>query len=100
MSILNIVSGSYCHCENLVKSIVNRLGYTYLEDSQILAETEKQYSVSVKKLYRAMYHKPSIFNSFTHEKERNIAILKKLLAESLISDRLVYIYNIAAPYAA
>ena len=90
MSILNIVSGSYCHSKDLVKNLIDRLGYTYIEDSQILAETEKQYSVSVKKLYRAMYHKPSIFNSFTHEKERNIAILKKVLAESLNGDKLVY----------
>lgn len=90
MSILNIVSGSYCHGEDLIKNLLDRLGFIYLEDNQILAETEKKYSVPVKKLYRSIYHKPSVFNSFTHERERNIAILKKILAESLIADKLVY----------
>jgi len=90
MSIVNIFAGSYCHGEEITSKLVQRLGFQYMDDNHIIAETEKRYSVPVKKLYRSLYQGQSIFNSFTHERERNIAYLKMVFAESLMKENLVY----------
>ncbi|HLC16791.1 MAG TPA: cytidylate kinase-like family protein [Thermodesulfovibrionia bacterium] len=90
MSIVNIFGGSYCHDEEITARLVQRLGYEYMDEEQLIAETEKRYAVPAKKLFRALYHEQSVFNSFTHEKERCIAYLKMVLAESIMKENLVY----------
>jgi two-component system response regulator CpxR len=90
MSIVNIFAGSYCYDEKISKSLVNELGYKYITDDDILATAEEHFKISAKKLVHAMHHAPSIFNKFTHEKERSIAFIKMSLAENLKEDNIIY----------
>ena len=60
-----------------------------VEDSQLVEEASARFQADRTKLMRAMTSKVSVFNKFTHEKERSLAVIKAALAEKLKGDRLV-----------
>lgn len=91
MSIVNIFTGSYCYDEGISKSLVNKMDYQYITDDDILAKAEERFHIPAKKLLRSMYESPSIFNKFTHEKERFITFIKMSLLETLKKDNIIYV---------
>ncbi|MEM5786671.1 MAG: response regulator [Syntrophobacteraceae bacterium] len=89
MPLLNVIYGSYCGAEEVIKGVLERTGYRYLDDAALVAETGQQFRVDEGKIWKAIEGKTSIFNKFTHEKERCLAYLKRTLAEHLKKDDLV-----------
>ena len=89
MPIIALFSGSYCREEEVVQIIAGVTGYELLTDQDLIAETSKRFHVDEGKLFSAMTRKASIFNKFTHEKERSLACLKCTLADLLRRDNLL-----------
>jgi len=89
MSVIALFSGSYCQADEVAQKLVERLGYQLVEDSNLMEEACSRFQADRARLMRAMTSKASVFNKFTHEKERSLAVIKAALAEKLRADRLV-----------
>jgi len=89
MSVISLFSGSYCHGEDVARKIVDILGYRLIDDQSLIAEAGKRFNMDEGKLTKAMTGKSSIFNKFTHERERALAALKVVVAELLGEDNFL-----------
>ncbi len=89
MSIITVFTGKYCNEELAIKEILEKTGYKYLTDSDIAAKAGKLSDLPESKILKAFSAKVSVFNQFTHEKERSIANLKLAVAETIIEDNLL-----------
>ncbi len=86
MPVVNVFCGSYCGAEQVVRSVIEKTGYRYLDDAGLVAATGKRFNIEEGKIWKALKGKTSIFNKFTHEKERSLAYLRQVLADSLKDD--------------
>jgi two-component system, OmpR family, response regulator CpxR len=91
MPVITLFSGSYCHEEDVVREIVKSTGYTLIADQQLIGETARRFQMEEGKLLKAMTQKMSIFNKFTHEKERSLACLKVVLADLIRQDNILLV---------
>lgn len=91
MPVITIFSGSYCSGEEIAQRIAEDLGYKLIHDQAIMAEASKRFQIEESKLARAIAGKSSVFNKFTHEKERSLACLKVVLADWLKQDDLLLV---------
>jgi two-component system response regulator CpxR len=89
MSIITVFTGKYCNEELAIKEILEKTGYKYLTDSDIAAKAGRLSDLPESKILKAFSAKVSVFNQFTHEKERSIAYLKLAVAETIIEDNLL-----------
>jgi len=89
MSIISLFCGSYCNGHEVVRKLVDHTGYRLVEDGEVAASAGTISGLSEAKIARAFSGRISVFNSFTHEKERSIAYLKLALAELLSTDNLI-----------
>lgn len=89
MSVLTVFSGSFCHGEEIARKVAGTLGYTLLDDRTLAAEAGKRFQTDENKLLRALAGKTSIFDRFTNEKERSLAFLRAMLAETVKRDNLL-----------
>jgi two-component system response regulator CpxR len=89
MSIISLFCGSYCNGQEVVRKLVDHTGYRLVEDAEVAASAATISGLSESKIARAFSDKTSVFNSFTHEKQRSIAYLKLALAELLPADNLI-----------
>ena len=88
MSVITIFSGSFCK-ENLVSDVLLKTGYTLITDKEIVAEASRISGIAETKISRTFSAKTSVFNKFTHEKERSIAHLRFAIAQTLSEDNLL-----------
>jgi len=72
-----------------VAGLVSETGYGLVKDTDIVIEAGKLSGLSHQKIERAFSGKASVFNKFTHERERSIAYLKLALAQKLSGRDLV-----------
>ncbi len=86
MPVVNVFCGSYCGAVQVVRSVIEKTGYRYLDDAALVAATGKRFNIEEGKIWKALSGKTSIFNKFTHEKERSLAYLRQVLADFLKSD--------------
>ena len=89
MSVIALFSGSFCHGEEVARKVADALGYRLVDEPMLIAETVKRLMIDEGKLVRAMSGKTSIFNKFTHERERALASVRVMVAELLREDNLV-----------
>jgi CheY-like chemotaxis protein len=89
MSIITVFAGIYCNEESAIKAILKKTGYTYLTDADIVSKAGALSDLPEKKIAKALSEKPSVFNQFTHERERSIAYLKLAVAETLTADNIL-----------
>jgi CheY-like chemotaxis protein len=73
----------------VVQNLIAHTGYRLVSDEEVTASATRLSGLGAGKIARAFTGKPSMFNSFTHEKERSIAFLKLALAEMLPADNLI-----------
>jgi len=90
MSVITVFSGIFCNQETIIKNLLERTGYRLMVESNILAKAGKHSGMSENKIARVFSSKPSVFNQFTHEKERSIAYLKLAMAELLAEDNFIF----------
>ncbi len=89
MSIVMIFSGAFCNEESVVDAILTNTRYKPITDRDVVKKAAENSKLDEQKLERALSAKTSIFNKFTHEKERAVAFLKLSLAEILLQDNLL-----------
>jgi len=89
MSVITIFSGAFCKEEAVIGEILSAIGYRLLTESEVVGVASNESGIGESKIRRAFSAKASVFNKFTHEKERSIAQLKLALAEKLSDDSLV-----------
>lgn len=86
MSIITLFSGSFCNENPVIEEIISRTGYRLMTDNEVVAEASRLSEMAESKIMRAFSADTSVFNKFTHEKERSIAFLKLALAELIPDD--------------
>lgn len=89
MSIISVFNGSYCNATTVVKEIMIRAGYELVDDNAVIADAGRLSGIADEKIRKTFASKTSIFNKFTHERERAVAHLKLALAQRLVKDKLL-----------
>ncbi len=89
MSVIGIFSGKFCSEEPVLRELQESTGYKLVFDKDIVKLTSAQSGVPEGKIERAFLAKTSVFNNFTHEKERSIAEMKLAVSETLAQDNLI-----------
>ena len=89
MSIITFLSGSFCNEGDVLDKLAKKTGYKVVDDQMIVAEASRASGLAKKKIQGAFSAKKSLFNQFTHEKERSIAYLRLALAGMLDTDSLI-----------
>jgi len=83
MSIMTFFSGSFCGNASIIQDIIKKSDYSLLSDNDLTAEASRLSGIPEKKIVRAYMVRPSVFNKFTHEKERAVAYLRLAVAQSI-----------------
>ena len=89
MPVITVFSGSHCHAEEVIRKVAADTGYILTDDRMLIAGASKRFQIDENKLTRAITGKASMFNKFTHEKERALAYLRLVLAELVQEEDLV-----------
>ncbi len=89
MSSLSIFSGTFCNAQAVIDACTRETGFRPITDAVLVAEAARLSGMTEKKLQAAFQARASVFNPFTHEKERAIAYLRLALADILESDGLI-----------
>ena len=89
MSVIGIFSGTFCREEPVLRELQKRIGYEIVLDKDIVKRASALSGVSTGKIERVFSAKTSVFNNFTHEKERSIADLKLAVAETLLEGNVI-----------
>ncbi|MFZ0133334.1 MAG: cytidylate kinase family protein [Desulfobacterales bacterium] len=89
MPSITIFSGSFCNESQVVREVLSRTGYAQISDKNIVADAVRMAHMPANRIERAFSAKTSVFNKFTHERERSLAHLRVALAERLAADDLV-----------
>ncbi len=89
MPIITIFPGTFCNEDIVLHELIAHTGYQPVTDSDITDQAAGLSGIEASKINRAFVSRTSIFNKFTHEKERSIAYLKLALAEKLTGDNLL-----------
>ncbi len=90
MPIIFLCSGVYSNAEKIAEKVSSSTGYKIIRDRELIDEAGKRYKLGKDKIERAVYGKASVFNKFTHDKERATAFLKTILAKYLSEDKRLY----------
>ncbi len=89
MPIISIFSGAFCNEDKVVKAVLKKNEYRLIKDDEIVSSASKISKIQENKIKKAFSAKKSVFNKFTHEKERSIAYLKLALADILLKDNIL-----------
>ncbi len=90
MSSIIIFSGAFCHGEEVARRLTQALGLDLIVDQTIISEASERFQTSGKSFHWALSGETSVFNRFTHEKERSIFTLKLVLADMLRRDNFLF----------
>ncbi len=89
MSVITISSGIFCEKDTVIRKILEKNGYRLFTDNDIVAAAGKISGIPENKIKSAFSAKSSVFNKFTHEKERSVAWLRLAAAKMLAEDNLM-----------
>ena len=89
MSVISIFSGTFCNERNIVNKLVNDTGFKLIDEKDIIAGASRMSNIAENKFMDVFFAKTSIFNRFTHERERSIAFLRLAMAEILSENDLI-----------
>lgn len=86
MSIITVYNGIFCNQDPIIETLLSRTGYQRVVDTDIVTKAAEHSGVAGSKIARAFSGRPSVFNSFTHEKERAMAYLRLVMAELVTAE--------------
>ncbi len=89
MPVITLFSGTFCGKESLVEDLAEKTGYRVISDGDIISGASSSSGMPENKIMRAFLAKTSVFNKFTHERERSIAHVRLTLARMLLEDNLL-----------
>lgn len=99
MSVITIFSGIFCNEEAVTADIVESTGHRLITDD-IIIQTASELSqinqnginpdpIKPEKVKQAFSSKTSVFNKFTHEKERSLAYIKLAVAQAISNENIM-----------
>jgi CheY-like chemotaxis protein len=88
VAIVTLFGGTYCHGVNIERGVSEQLGYEPIA-TRIINETVKRFGISEEKIRRTMHGPTFFWNNFTHEREKNLAGLKVVVAELIQDDNKI-----------
>lgn len=83
MPVITVFSGVYCKTDSVVKEVLESVGYKLVSDADLAAEAASLSGIAKSKIEKAYSGQTSVFNKFTHEKERAVAWLRMAAAKTL-----------------
>jgi two-component system, OmpR family, response regulator CpxR len=83
MPVITVFSGVYCKTDSVVKEVLESVGYKLVGDADLAAEAASLSGIAKSKIEKAYSGQTSVFNKFTHEKERAVAWLRMATAKKL-----------------
>jgi CheY-like chemotaxis protein len=89
MPIITIFPGTFCNEDIVLQELITHTGHILVTDNDLTDTAARLSGMDISKIGRAFTSRTSIFNKFTHEKERSIAYLKLALAEKLPDEKLI-----------
>jgi two-component system, OmpR family, response regulator CpxR len=89
MPVITIFSGTFCREEIIIDEICAGTGCRKIGDHEIVSEASRLSGMPAGKIGRVFSAKGSVFNKFTHERERSLAYLKLALAQALSGENLL-----------
>jgi CheY-like chemotaxis protein/cytidylate kinase len=94
MPVIALFCGTHCGAEEAAAMLAEELGLPLVDEERIFEEAAAGGAAAssgsrAAKLRRALYHKPSVFNDFTHERERAIACVRMALARRMKNDGFI-----------
>jgi CheY-like chemotaxis protein len=88
VAIISIFSGAYCLADQVADGVSKQLEYPFI-DEQVIDEAARRFEIPRDKLEKTLSGAESMFNRFTHEREKNLAFLRLALAELIQSDNVI-----------
>ena len=89
MPVITIFGGNFCKTDLVVAELLFRAEYKLVSDKELVLEASKVSGLAAREIERAFSARTSVFNKFTHEKERSISCLKLALSQTLTQDDLL-----------
>ncbi|MCL2457755.1 MAG: response regulator [Desulfobulbus sp.] len=89
MSVITVFNALHCNEELIIPQLIDKTGYRLVGDGEIGALASKMSGIPLERISRAFVAKTSLFNPFTHEKERSVAYLRLAVTEILAEDNMV-----------
>ena len=89
MSIVTILSASYCGENEIVEKLAAECGYEIL-GTELIEEASNRFNASRDKLMGTINGQVSFLNNITHERRKNTAYLKHTLVELVKKDNIIY----------
>ncbi len=91
MSVITVFNGLFSEAGVVVKRVLDATGYRLVTDQEIVADAAGISGMAEEKIARAFQAKASVFNTFSHDKERAIAWLRMAMAAKLVDqDKLLF----------
>lgn len=90
MPTISVFYGDFCRAEAVIRDAAQRTGCEPVADRDILADAARLSGIEIRELEKAFASTTSIFNKFTHEKERSLAYLRLAVAERLAGENLLF----------
>ena len=91
MSDLFIFSGLFCQADSIVKRLIDDIDFKLVTDRDLVADASALSGMSEKAIAKAFSPKTSIFNKFSHEKERSVSWLRLALAKKLAEGKALLV---------
>lgn len=89
MPTISVFYGEFCGADAVVRELAARMGLETITDREVLADAARISGLDTHKLEKAFSSATSVFNKFTHEKERALAFLRLAVAERLGGENLL-----------
>ena len=89
MPALTIFSSVFCNKERIVEQLLKTVEFRHITDDQVVRQAADLSGMDEKSLRGAFGAKTSVFNKFTHEKERSTAWLRLAVAEMIAQGNLL-----------
>lgn len=91
MSVITVFNGLFSEAGVVTKRVLDSTGYRIVTDQEVVAAAAELSGMSEGKIARAFQAKASVFNAFSHEKERAVAWLRLAVATKLLDqDKLLF----------
>ncbi len=89
MSIITIFSGTFCNEDAVIEAVKANTGFKQVADADLVTAAGQLSGMPASKIDRVFTAKPSVFNKFTHERERAVAYLRLAAAQAIAEDDMV-----------
>ena len=96
MSVISIFSGVFCKEQSVVAAVHEATGLPIVRDADLVAAAATMSGLGADKIEKAFSAKTSVFNKFTHEKQRAAAWLRLALATRLAEDARLLVTGFCA----